>query len=253
MKYFTKEWYQTCQKTSFHLSLEEDKQAETFSEEYFHQLYDQKLKEWLSFMEQMPPELIEESMSEAEILSQQVFYATDHEEVENFHNIFMDNQERIQKTLPEAILKIIADIRVFVLDKASSEVIAAVTQYCEDNMRSVKRAIEQYQKHLKNVSNSFQRNILEKHNFHDCKVTGIKRTEDSLLILLDSGGFTEIKEVLFEIYKIIKQDSLLENSWWLYDEIYDVDGRYEWHVLLQDENLELADFIISAENITFSH
>ena len=233
------------------MSLEEDEHAETFSEEYFHQLYNQKLKDWLSLQEQMPPELIDESMSEAEILAQQAFYATDHEEAKNFRKVFMFNQERIEKTLPEAILKIIADIRVFVLDKASSEVISAVTQYCEDNMRSVKRTIEQYQKHLKNVSNSFHRNILENLNFHDCKVTGIKRTEHSLLILLDSGGFTDIKEVLFENYKIIKQDSSLENSWWLYDEIYDIDGRNEWHVLLQDENLVLADFIISAEKMSF--
>ncbi|ODA39970.1 hypothetical protein DSBG_3261 [Desulfosporosinus sp. BG] len=36
MKYFTKEWYETCQKTSFHLSLEEDERAENFSEEYFN-------------------------------------------------------------------------------------------------------------------------------------------------------------------------------------------------------------------------
>jgi len=39
MKYFTKEWYELCQKTSFHLLLEEEKRAETFSEEYFQLLY----------------------------------------------------------------------------------------------------------------------------------------------------------------------------------------------------------------------
>ncbi|ODA39969.1 hypothetical protein DSBG_3260 [Desulfosporosinus sp. BG] len=194
---------------------------------------------------------MEQGMSEADILAQQAFYATNHVEAENFHEIFMFNQERIEKTLPEAILNMIADIKVFGLYKASSEVISAVTSYCEENMRSVNMAIEQYQKHLKTVSNSFNRNILK--NFHDCKITGIKRTEHSLIISLNSGGFTDIKEVLFENYKIIKQDSSLENSWWLYDEIYDIDGINEWHVLLQDENSLLADFIISAEKISFKN
>lgn len=35
MKYFTKEWYERSQKTCFHLPLEEEKQAEACSEEYF--------------------------------------------------------------------------------------------------------------------------------------------------------------------------------------------------------------------------
>lgn len=282
MKYFTKEWYETCQKTGWHLSLEEDKHAETFSEEYFQQLYHQKLKDHLSsqeefssqtfddvYPEQMPPEFIYESMSEAEILAQQTFYAFNREEAKNrfrprapfdkqktseqFHKTFVSNQERIEKTLPEAILNMIADIRLFVLDKASSEVITAVAQFCEGNMRTVNQTIEQYREYIKNVTNPFQRNILENQNFHDCRITGVKRTEHSLLILLESGGFTDIKEILFENYKIIKQDSPLENSWWLYDEIYDIDGRNEWHVLLQDKNLALADFIISAEKVSFKN
>jgi hypothetical protein len=47
MKYFTKEWYELCQKTSFHLLLKEEKQAKTFSEEYFQQLYNTELNNWL--------------------------------------------------------------------------------------------------------------------------------------------------------------------------------------------------------------
>lgn len=31
MDYFTKEWYELCQKTGIHILLEEDRQAESFS------------------------------------------------------------------------------------------------------------------------------------------------------------------------------------------------------------------------------
>ncbi|CAM5424688.1 hypothetical protein LSPH24S_08022 [Lysinibacillus sphaericus] len=48
MKYFTKEWHELCQKNNLHLHLEEEKQAETFSEEYFQQLYHIELNSWLT-------------------------------------------------------------------------------------------------------------------------------------------------------------------------------------------------------------
>ncbi|MFJ7973688.1 hypothetical protein [Psychrobacillus sp. NPDC096389] len=53
MKYFTEEWYELCQKTSFHLLLEEEKQAVTFSEEYFQQLYDTELNSWINLQEEI--------------------------------------------------------------------------------------------------------------------------------------------------------------------------------------------------------
>ncbi|KJR47528.1 hypothetical protein UF75_2106 [Desulfosporosinus sp. I2] len=52
-------------------------------------------------------------------------------------------------------------------------------------------------------------------------------------------------------YEIIKQDALLQNSWWLYNEIYQTNGKYELHVLLQNRNMGVIEFIVSAENISF--
>ena len=53
MKYFTKEWYELSQKTSFHLHLEEEKKAATFSEDYFQQLYNIELNNWLTLQEEI--------------------------------------------------------------------------------------------------------------------------------------------------------------------------------------------------------
>ena len=44
MRYMTKEWYETAQKTSYHLGLKVSKKAETYSECYFKELYKQKSK-----------------------------------------------------------------------------------------------------------------------------------------------------------------------------------------------------------------
>lgn len=251
MNYFTKEWYELCQKTSIHFSFREVKEAESFSEEYFQQLYKQELTEWLRLQKEIalhkdPLGVIKEnSISchpfDRKKLSQQ------------FYQGFIHRQEYIKTILPEEILKEIADIRVCALDKVSYKVIQAITLFCKNNEKSVNRTIKEYEKYYKKASKSFDRSIVENINFHDCSIIDVRQTEEYLLILFDNkGGFTDVDEVKFENYKIIKQDDLLQNSWWLYDEIYKINNKYELHVLLQNKKMDLVDFIISADNITFS-
>jgi hypothetical protein len=238
MNYFNKEWYELCQKTDLHLLLEEDKQAEIFSEEYFQQLYNQKLTEFLDWEKEIA--FISHKLFDKEKLTKQ------------FEQSFIYNQEHAKKVLPEEILIKIADIRVYVLDKATHQVINDVTLFCEYNNQLVKRAIEQYNKYYKKALKSFDKDVIENIHFHDCLVTDIKQKEKSLSITFDnSGGFTDIYEVEFDNYKIINQDDLLKDSWWLYDEIYITNGKYELQVLLQNKNRNLVEFSVSAEHISF--
>ncbi|MFJ7666635.1 DUF4085 family protein [Lysinibacillus sp. NPDC097195] len=72
------------------------------------------------------------------------------------------------------------------------------------------------------------------------------------LTLDNSGGFTDVDEVTFENFHLIKQDGLLENTWWLYEEVYKVNNQYEFHALLENGKNELKDFIISAERVYFT-
>ncbi|MBU3129978.1 DUF4085 domain-containing protein [Clostridium tagluense] len=67
----------------------------------------------------------------------------------------------------------------------------------------------------------------------------------------NSGGFTDIYEMQFENYKILKQDALLQNSWWLYGEIYKTNGKYELQALLQNKDMDLVEFSVSADHIYF--
>lgn len=281
MNYFTKEWYKLCQKTSTHLLLEEEQGAENFSEEYFNRLYNQKLKEWLDlqkevascsfesfYPKEMSSEHFDENMSEAEVMAMKASFQANREkakenynkcepfniekESEKFHKAFLYNQEHIKEILPEEILNQIADIRVFALGKASQQLKKAATQFCENNQRLVDRTLKEYQKCYEEVAKSFDKNMVKNINFHDCKIIAIKQTEQMLTMLLDnSGGFTDISQVRFENYKIFKQDSTLEKSWWLYDEIYRTNDKYELHVLLHNESLELEEFIVSFESISF--
>lgn len=158
----------------------------------------------------------------------------------------------LKKALPETILKQIADIRVFALNKATRSVIKAVTEFCEDNERSVINTSENYSRYLEEASDTFDKEVVEEFGFHDCIVIKTVQSESSLTLFLDNrGGFTDIDEVTFENFHIKKQDDGLIDSWWLYEEIYKVNDKYEFHVLLQNKKMGLMDFIISADQVSF--
>lgn len=243
MKYFTKEWHELCQKNNLHLHLEEEKQAETFSEEYFQQLYHIELNSWLTVQEE----------ANLRLKSHENYESFNKEKgIEQFHDIFIHNLMYLKKQLPETIVKQIADIRVFTLDKATRNVINAVTQFCEENYRIVTTVIEDYKRYIKENSTLLDIEIDGDFSFHDCKIIKSIKNDKSLKLLLDNKvSDTNIDEVIFENINIIKQDDLLEDSWWLYEEIYKVNDKYEYHVLLQNKTEDLIDFIISAEQISF--
>ncbi|MGE7839279.1 DUF4085 family protein [Lysinibacillus sp. NPDC093712] len=247
MKYFTKEWYELCQKTSFYLNLEEEKQAETFSEEYFQQLYNNELNSWLELQEEISSilESNDDDQNEYEPFNKNLA-------IKQFHDGFIYNKHRLKNELPETILNQIADIRVFALYKATRTVISAVTKFSEENERSVTATSAEYRKYFKEASSSFEKDIVENFGFHDCTIIKSVQHDRSLTLHLDNtGGFTDIEEVTFENYQIIKQDGLLEDSWWLYNEVYKVNDNYEFHVLLQKSEMGLMDFIICADQVSF--
>ncbi|WP_342601126.1 DUF4085 family protein [Psychrobacillus sp. FSL H8-0483] len=251
MKYFTKEWYELCQRTSFHLPLEEEKKAETFSEDYFQQLYNNELNSWITLQEEIA--LILKTNETANIDENTNYEPFNRDKaIEQFHLSFINNQEYLKKELSEPILNQIADIRVYALYKASRNVINAVTQFCEKNEKDVTMTSKDYRRYINGASASLGEEIIKNFSFHDCTIIKSVKNERSLKLLLDNtGGFTNIDEVIFENVTIIQQDGLLQGSWWLYEEIYKSNDKYEFRVLLQNITMGLIEFIISADQILF--
>ena len=252
MKYFTKGWYELCQKTSCHLSLREEKEAECFSEEYFQQLYKEKLMRWLDLQEQVALQQSKRKVEKEVNIQWQAFNIKT--ATEEFHEKFVINQEYVKKILPEEILNEIADIRVYALGKASFKVKNAVTQFCEDNKRLVENTTKEYRDYEKQELKILDIDIVKKIRFHDYVILDVKKTDQYLSIIFENpGGLIKIDEIKFENYQILNQDDSLENLWWLYDEIYIKNDRYELHVLLQNKNMDLIEFTVSAEQILFKH
>ncbi len=286
MKYFTKEWYQLCQKTFGHLTLKESAEAESFSEEYIQRLYEEKLNEWLTlqkdvaavnfedvFPEEMNTNFLPEDLTENKILELKEEYRINREaakvkfdtretydvckETDNFEKRFQYRLEEAGKMFPQDILDMIADRRVFALGMASKSVIAAVTKFCESNRENIESTGERYREYYDKQILKLKKDakyVFANINFHDCIIKEVRQSKEELVLLLDnSGGFTNIEEIRFENYEIIKQEHPLEETWWLYEEVYYINGRYEIHALLLINNNvdRLVEFTISAEKITF--
>lgn len=279
MKYFTKEWYNLCQNTTYHFGLRADKRAESFSDEYFKKLYKKTEAEYLSMMEEVnnvkfediyPEEFIWEPMDDyvpsAEELEQlRKQYYEDREaareayetmdrdfdaasEKRKFRRMWKEKISEYEKELPGEILDKVADIRVLALEKASAEVKGAITAFCKQNDRSINKTLSDYRKYYKKAFAKGEPHFAEGLHLHDCDVLSCRKSGKNVVMDFDnSGGFTDTSKVVFRNAKIVCMDAPLRGAWWLYDEIYKTDEGYEIHALLQKK--ELVYFTITCDDV----
>lgn len=222
MKYMTKEWYNTMQKTGSYILLEMDEKANQFSEEYFNQLYKLEKEKFL-----------------------QQFKSS---QFKSFEEYFEYQMNRVKNELPFSILEEISDIRVLALNHVSKSMYDKIKKYCDDNRQFVETTMDDYyrkfEKQFKNNKPKFAQE-----NFHDSDIINFeKRGNDYLVKLNNEYAFTDVNTIIFKNAEIIKQDGNINGLCWLYEEIYKVDDKYEIHILLRDE--ELKDLIIRCSELT---
>lgn len=261
MKYCTKEWYQTMQKTDFHLLLKVSKKAEVFSEEYYRELYVKKETEQMRMDEEVSKVTFEEICFEEEFPSHEEYDKArkdfeknstkfDPEETKkNFRVNFEESIEYLKSSLPADILAKVADIRVLALDCCTAEVKRLITKFCKNNEKTVELAMKKLEKA---EQEQFGENIpyFASESFHDCLITSLEKSGKDIVIKLDnSGGFTDCTGIVFKNAEIIEQDGDLSGAWWLYDEIYKTDNGFEIHALL--ENDELMYLTLKCEKTEF--
>jgi len=281
MKYMTKEWYETMQKTSFHLLLKVSKKAESFSAEYFKKLYAKEEAAWLKLQEDVSnvkfedifpeefymenvdgspvdPDEYEEAKKSYFNMREQALLNYDEvrpvfdpeQEKKNFKQALRYNTKHLKSKLPNEILQKVADIRVLALNYASSDVKKEIAAFCKANDKSGKDAMKSYWKECRKTFKHDEPSFLDDFNFHDCKVISYRKKGMDLILTLDSsGGFTNVNQIIFKDCNVLKQDSSLHGAWWLYDEIYKSDKGYEIHVLLQSK--QLIDFIVNAADVVY--
>ena len=267
MKYMTKDWYNDSQKASYHLDLKKSKQAETFSEEFYQQIYEDFLFEMMEFYEElldMPfKEFCEdyfedvESPTEEDIEKAHIEYddflarfelKKMRKELDESHE---SNIANYKENIPQEILDKVADIRVFALDFASPIVKKEITAFSKKKEKETNKVIKEYYKYFKKLLKENKNTFIDDFDFHDCVITSCLEQDNNLTLSLDNfGGFTDITGIVFKNYTIIKQDSSLKDAWWLYEEIYKTNDGYELHILLTKEG-ELLDFIVKVSDTEY--
>lgn len=244
MRYCTKELYWVMQRTDLHILLKVKKKAETFSEDFYRELYSQKLAERLE---------IDRGCSE--VKGENIIFEWEFENKEDFERaireytppIFDPEQtkrefaaqhrctvKRLRDTLPEHILEKTADVRVLALDVASAEVKRLITAFSKENERTLRRAFKELDKAEKRDFGG-EENMPEfcRESLHDCEVTSCRmRGRDLVLDIDSSGGFTNAVKVIFKNAEVVEREGKLSGAVWLYDEVYKCERGLEIHALL---------------------
>jgi hypothetical protein len=290
MKFFTREWVNLTQSSDIDLLMCVTKPAETFSEEYFQNLYQCMLKQhlrlqkdmseltaddvfqpggWESFAivnnegeftdasQLLSPEEFERNRNdicqhEQEAYNNFVPFVYDEEVLtEQFNNNMNTRMKQLEDLLPEDILKDVADLRVLALDKVAEDIKIRIRQFCAEKEEKIEKVHEEFQNYYSSIEKLLPEKIRKEYGFHDCKITNFTQQGTDVIIEIDHrGGFTDICKIIYHDATVIEQDDIV-GSCWLYGEIYIVNDSYEFHSLLQDMNGQVKYCTVKASDVDF--
>ena len=222
MKYFTKEWYETCQNSNWHLNMSVSKNAEEFSEDYYKDLYTRRRRAF-----------VKEQKEVAEVLGEE--FSKVKAEVE-FMNRHEETVKAMEANLPLEIKAEVADMRVLALDIATKEVRQQLKAWCEANKKEADAKIAAYD------------GLALEENLHDSVIRTMEMKAETLTFKLDCS---DVKKVVFKNYKVLEQGGYVLGATWLCQEVYEAEGGREYHILLMKKDGKTAEMTVFAEEIEF--
>ncbi|GGG71689.1 DUF4085 family protein [Paenibacillus radicis (ex Gao et al. 2016)] len=284
MKYFTKEWYELCQRTGLHFGMRVHKSAYVRDEALFLRLYNRKEKEFLIqerevydvdprfMLEQDGRQLValDKWLLDGDEISEEhtmVYHMSSEERDRIQHliaaydvrppfdevkskDVFRVNQDWRYKEaydkLPVELSSRIADMRVFALGYSTREVLRELKKLSRENEKCMKLVMDEYRQ-VQQAEN-IPEHIRSQFHFHDCRVTELTFGKQIVMRLDTQGGFTNNNKVTFDnVNEIIRQDEHIVGSDWLYNELYRTDCGYEVHMIFSGEGM--PEFIIRCADI----
>lgn len=238
MKYLTKQWYCDVQNTFYYHRFHVSKKADVFSEEYFTYLYKKRLREHKNWCKETDEE-------EHEIYNEK-------EAIADFEKMYANALSAAKEVIPKDIVSEIADLRILALDIVNSDIYKKLKAYCKNLDNQTENAMKNYDAYYKQIKESLPEGIQNLH-MHDCEITDASFDGNDFVMDIDSdGGYVEISKLVLKNAQIIQHSEKLVGAIWLYDEVYQVDGRYELHMLLLSENREsLEEMTILIDNVEY--
>jgi hypothetical protein len=282
MRYLTKEWYNLCQMTGLHFGMISHKGTYQKDEDLYIRLKKRKEKEYLKMEREIydfdPREMLEidgslfvsadkfitvEDIHDEDTV---VYHMTEEEkdhinklieeydsrepfDIDKYKMEFNKRQDIIQSentnNLPSSLYSQIADPRIFALGYCTKEILIQLKGISKENETKVKEVLDEYTKAQK--KEMVPKQLRERFGFHDCKVKGCEFNQDIAFYLDTNGGFTDNNKITFKDAKIINQEKPLEGSYWLYEELYMIQGGYEANMLFAGEDIH--ELTISCKDI----
>jgi len=222
MKYFTKEWYEMCQNSGWHLNMSVSKNAEEFNEEYYKDLYTRRRRAF-----------VKEQKEVAEVLGEEFSKVKAEVEFMNQHEATV---KRMEASIPQDILAEVADTRVLALDIATKEVRQKLKAWCEQNKKEADAKAAAYD------------GLTLAENLHDAVIRTMEMKAETLTFKLECS---DVKKVVFRNHKVLEQGGYILGATWLYLEVYEAEGGREYHGLLWKKDGKLAEMTVFAEDIEF--
>jgi len=222
MKYFTKEWYEMCQNSGWHLNMSVSKNAEEFNEEYYKDLYTRRRRAF-----------VKEQKEVAEVLGEEFSKVKAEVEFMNQHEATV---KRMEASIPQDILAEVADTRVLALDIATKEVRQKLKAWCEQNKKEADAKAAAYD------------GLTLAENLHDAVIRTMEIKAETLTFKLECS---DVKKVVFRNHKVLEQGGYILGATWLYLEVYEAEGGREYHALLWKKDGKLAEMTVFAEDIEF--
>lgn len=119
------------------------------------------------------------------------------------------------------------------------------------------KVMDDYWEHYSRIELHLPESIKKIHtnqgmDMHDCKIIDSGFVGKDFYMNIDSnGGFCSVNKLIFTNAEVLKSDINLDNAWWLYDEVYIQENRYEMHMLFHSKTGELGEMIILFAGINY--
>lgn len=246
MKFFTKEFYQKLNIKANYEQLMIDPRASEYNDEFYNEIYEKRKQDYLKLINSFTDydlyrerslqiqEILNEKKTEEEMRKEfEEFskpYLNESDPTETINEIIQNQIIEYQEELPKEILEEIKDFRVLALNYVTEEVYNKIKQLCLDRDKYIEDIqIEYHDLFLKQFENDNLQYLKE--SFHDCLIIKSEFVNNDLKIKVDNrGGFTDKELIVFKNIEIILQEDNLDDSYWIEDEIYKIDNKYEVHI-----------------------
>lgn len=230
MKYFTKEWYEGCGETGHPMELQVSKNAESFSEEYYHDLYLRRRRAFIK-------EEKEAKQADFEKAEAEKAFAAAHEA----------RIEQLKQELPAEVLEQVADLRVLALGIATKEVRQQLKGLKADHTEAAV-AKEAYAVYEKSVAETVGKENQKNFQIVGNQIQAVEMKADTLTLKLTSAASRKEK-ITFQEYQILEQEGYILGAEWLAQEVHPAEGGVEYHGLLRKANGALAYLTIFAKEM----